>query len=177
VGRVTRPLLERAFTVTAVDESPEMLERITGTRTVCSPIETLELGERYDVVMLASFLVHAGDPSVRQALLRSCRRHVLDDGCVLIQREGEGWHERVPREGAIGDGIARILSSEPAGPAVRSVHVEYVFPDARWTHTFLARPLTTREFEDALRAAGLTVDAYLTEDRTWVRALPIVDPA
>jgi SAM-dependent methyltransferase len=177
VGRVTRPLLERGFTVTAVDESAEMLERITGTHTVCSPIETLELGERYDVVLLGSFLVHAGSPRARQALLRSCRRHVADSGCVLIQREGEDWHERVPREGAIGDGVARIVSSEPAGPGVRTVHVEYVFPDARWTQTFLSCPLTTREFEDALGVAGLAVDAYLTEDRTWVRALPIADPA
>jgi SAM-dependent methyltransferase len=177
VGRVTRPLLQRGFTVTAVDESPEMLKRITGTRTVCSPIETLELDERYDVVLLASFLVHAGDVGARQALLRSCRRHVADGGCVLIQREGEDWHERVPREGRIGEGVVRIVSSEPAGPGVRSVHVEYVFPDARWTQTFLARPLTTRQFEDALAAAGLAVDAYLTEDRTWVRALPIAGPA
>ena len=177
VGRVTRPLLERGFAVTAVDESPEMLERITGTRTVCSPIETLELGERYDVVLLGSFLVHAATPSARHALLRSCRRHVADGGCVLIQREGEDWHDRVPREAAIGDGVVRIVSSEPGSPGVRSVHVEYVFPDARWTQTFLSSPLTTREFEDALGAAGLAVDAYLTEDRTWVRALPIADPA
>jgi len=33
-GRVTHPLLERGFTVTAVDESPEMLERVRGARTV-----------------------------------------------------------------------------------------------------------------------------------------------
>jgi SAM-dependent methyltransferase len=175
VGRMTRPLLERGFAVTAVDESPEMLERVTGSHTVCSSIEALDMGERYDVVMLASFLVHAPDVGVRQALLSTCRRHVIDGGCVLIQREGEDWHDRVPREGPIGEGLARIVSSEPAGPGVRSVHVEYVFPDARWTQTFLARPLDTREFEDALGAAGLAVDAYLTEDRTWVRALPIAD--
>lgn len=44
VGRVTHPLLERGFTVTAVDESPEMLERVHGARTICSPIEQLETG-------------------------------------------------------------------------------------------------------------------------------------
>ena len=177
VGRVTHPLLRRGFSVTAVDESPAMLERVTGARTVCSPIESLDLDERFDVVMLASFLVHAADEGARQELLRSCRRHVADDGCVLIQREGEGgsWHEDVPRERPLGDGVVRVVSSESAGPGVRKVLVEYVFPDAHWTQTFLSRPLSTREFENALAEAGFVVDAYLTEDRTWVRALPVGD--
>lgn len=172
VGRMTRPLVRRGFTVTAVDESAEMLERVREARTVRSPIEALRLDERFDVVLLASFLVHAGSVDVRQGLLDTCRRHVADDGCVLIQREGEGWHEGLPRESSVGDGLARIVSSEPVGPGVRSVLAEYVFPDARWTQTFLSRPLTREAFEGALAEAGLTVDAYLTDDQTWVRALP-----
>ncbi|WP_031186860.1 class I SAM-dependent methyltransferase, partial [Streptomyces sp. NRRL S-1896] len=88
-GRVTHPLVRRGFAVTAVDESPEMLEQIVGARTVRSPIESLHLGdERFDVVLLGSFLVHAGEHRVRDAMLRVCRAHVRDDGIVLIQREG-----------------------------------------------------------------------------------------
>ncbi|MFJ6631945.1 hypothetical protein ACIQMR_11190 [Streptomyces sp. NPDC091376] len=49
----------------------------------------------------------------------------------------------------------------------------YVFPDARWTQTFLSCPLSDEAFESALTQAGLAVDTYLTEDRTWVRALPV----
>lgn len=172
VGRVTHPLAERGFVLTAVDESPEMLERVRGVRTICSPIEELDLGERFDVVLLASFLVHAGDPQVRQELLQSCRRHVASNGCVLIQREGENWQENLPPEREVAGGVIRMVSSEPAGPGVRSVHVEYVFPDAQWTQTFLSRPLTTQDFELTLAEAGLAVDAYLTGDRTWVRARP-----
>lgn len=89
VGRVTHALLERGFTVTAVDESPQMLERVRGARTICSPIETLDLGgETFDAVMLGSFLVHAGDEDVRRGMLRTCVRHLAPGGCVLIQREG-----------------------------------------------------------------------------------------
>ncbi|ARZ71851.1 methyltransferase [Streptomyces albireticuli] len=172
-GRVTRPLVERGFTVTAVDESPRMLDRVRGARTVCAPIEELELDERFDVVLLASFLVHTADPRVRRGLLRACRRHVADDGCVLIQREAADRHENLPREREVTGGLIRVVSSEPVRPGVRSVHVEYVFPDARWTQTFLSRPLTTEAFEDALAEAGLAVDTYLTEDRTWVRAVPV----
>ncbi|MBQ0849813.1 class I SAM-dependent methyltransferase [Streptomyces sp. BH-SS-21] len=174
VGRMTHPLLERGFTVTAVDESAEMLERVRGARTIRGAIETLDLGEKFDVVMLASFLVHAGDVEVRRGMLDACRSHVTDGGCVLIQREGENYHTDLPRERLDPSGFTiRMLSAEPVGDGVNSVRAEYVFPDAVWTQTFLARPLGKEEFEAALAEAGLRVDRYLTEDRVWVRAVPV----
>lgn len=173
VGRVTHPLLARGFTVTAVDESPDMLAHVRGARTVCSPIETLELGEeRFDVVMLASFLVHNGDPRVREDMLRTCRRYVADHGCVLIQREGEDWHQRVPREARHGGGVVRLASAEPVTPDTDRMRVEYDFPDAQWTHTFLSYRWSRAAFEQALADAGIPLDTYLTRDRTWVRARP-----
>jgi len=178
VGRVTHPLLERGFTVTAVDESAEMLERVQGARTICGPIENLDLGETFDVVMLASFLVHAGDAEVRRGLLRTCVRHVAAGGCVLIQREGEDYHTNLPRERIDPSGfIVRMVSAEPVGDGVDSVHAEYVFPDAVWTQTFLSRPLTKDQFEEALVEAGLKVDSYLTPDRIWVRAVAVTGEA
>ncbi|MEU9183416.1 class I SAM-dependent methyltransferase [Streptomyces sp. NPDC048484] len=174
VGRITHSLLDRAFTVTAVDESAEMLERVRGARTIRSSIETLDLKERFDVVMLASFLVHAGDVEVRRGMLNVCRSHVADGGCVLIQREGENYHSELPRERVDPSGFTiRMLSAEPAGEGVNSVRAEYEFPDAVWTQTFLARPLSKEQFEEALGEAGLRVDTYLTEDRVWVRAVPV----
>ncbi|MFC8087848.1 MULTISPECIES: class I SAM-dependent methyltransferase [unclassified Streptomyces] len=174
VGRMTHPLLERGYAVTAVDESAEMLERVRGARTICSPIEDLDLGERFDAVMLASFLVHTGDVEVRRGLLRTCARHVEEDGCVLIQREGADYHTNLPRERVDPSGFTvRILSADPVGDGVNAVRAEYEFPDAVWTQTFRARPLTREQFEEALEEAGLTVDRYLTEDGTWVRAVPV----
>ncbi|MFF2849331.1 class I SAM-dependent methyltransferase [Streptomyces sp. NPDC058001] len=173
VGRVTHPLLERGFDVTAVDESPDMLERVRGTRTICGPIERLDLAETFDVVMLASFLVHAGNIDVRRGYLDTCRRHVADDGCVLIQREGADYHENLPRERVDPHGFTvRMLSAEPVSEGAHSVRAEYVFPDATWTQTFLSRPLTKEAFEEALAESGLRVDRYLTEDGIWVRAVP-----
>ncbi|SDC26440.1 Methyltransferase domain-containing protein [Streptomyces prasinopilosus] len=172
VGRVTHALLERGFTVTAVDESAEMLERVRGARTVCTPIEELRLDETFDVVLLASFLVHAGDAEVRRGLLRTCVRHLAEGGCVLIQREGEEYHTNVPRERVDPAGFTvRIVSTEPVGDGVDAVHAEYVFPDAVWTQTFRSRPLTKEQFEEALEEEGLRVDRYLTQDGMWVRAV------
>ncbi|MGP4110986.1 class I SAM-dependent methyltransferase [Streptomyces sp. 4N509B] len=175
VGRVTHALLERGFAVTAVDESPQMLRHVRGARTVCAPAESLELGEeRFDVVLLASFLVHNGDPAVRRGLLRTCRRYVAEGGCVLIQREGEDWHERVPREGRVGEGLVRIASADPTDtPHTSRIHVEYEYPDARWTQTFLSYRYVGDAFERALAEAGLAVERTLTPDGTWVRALPV----
>jgi trans-aconitate methyltransferase len=107
--------------VTAVDESAEMLdaprERVTGAETVRSPIESLRLERRFDVVMLASYLVHTAEHRTRQALLETCRRHVRDDGCVLIQREGEVWHRSVRAKDGTGRcrASARILAAARYG--------------------------------------------------------------
>lgn len=173
-GRVTHPLIERGFDVTAVDESARMLEQVRGARTVCGPIESLDLGdETFDVVMLASFLVHAGDRRVREGLLRTCRRYVRDGGVVLIRREAEDSRAGLPRERVHPAGYTvGIVSAEPVGDGVDSVLCGYEFPDARWTQTFLSRPLSKERFEGCLEAAGLRVDRCLTEDRAWVRAVP-----
>ncbi len=175
VGRVTHPLVERGFTVTAVDESAEMLERVRGARTVRAAIEELDLGEKFDAVILGSILVHTGDARVRAGMLDACRRHVADDGCVLIQRERPGVHENLPREVELPGGLTiRKLYSEPVEGAggVRSVKVEYEFPDAVWTQTYRVRPLSPVEFERALAEADLKVDRVLTEYSGWVRAVP-----
>ncbi|MFE7236805.1 class I SAM-dependent methyltransferase [Streptomyces sp. NPDC057582] len=173
-GRVTHALVERGFEVTAVDESPQMLEHVRGARTVQSPIESLDLGdETFDVVMLASYLVHTSEHRVRDGMLRACRRHVGEGGVVLLQREGLDYHTDLPRERVDASGcIVRIVSADPVGDEVNAVRAEYVFDDARWTQDFLSRELTKEQFEGHLEAAGLTVDRYLTADGVWVRALP-----
>jgi SAM-dependent methyltransferase len=168
-GRVTRSLAALGYDVTAVDESAAMLARVDGARTVHSPIETLDLPGTFDVVLLASFLVHGRTAA---EMLRVCRRHVAPGGRVLVQREGPGWHEEVPRERPVAGGVARVVADEDAGDGFRAVHVEYEFPDAFWTQTFLSRPLTTEQFERLLADAGLTVDRYLTPDGSWVLASP-----
>ncbi|MFC8229252.1 class I SAM-dependent methyltransferase [Streptomyces sp. NPDC057287] len=174
-GRVTHPLVARGFEVTAVDESEQMLERVRGARTVRSPIETLDLGEeRFDAVVLGSFLVHTSDHRVREGLLGACRTYVKDDGAVLIQREGADYHTDLPRERedrAAGCTI-RMLSAEPVGDGVDEVRAEYVFEDARWTQTFRSRALSVERFEAYLGEAGLVVDRYLTPDGMWVLARP-----
>src|SRR6266700_2332062 len=57
-GRVTHALLALGHPVVAVDESPEMLERIHGAETVLARIEELALSRRFDAVLPEGELVY-----------------------------------------------------------------------------------------------------------------------
>ncbi|MFE6779351.1 class I SAM-dependent methyltransferase [Streptomyces sp. NPDC057702] len=173
-GRVTRPLLARGLTVVAVDESPQMLAYVEGARTVCSPIETLDLGETFDAVLLASFLVNTADEELGRALLRTCARHVAPGGQVLVQRENERWHDpaRVPRAWERDGQRVRVASVEPQGADRVAVRMEYGYEGAEWSHSFVSRVLPDAAFEAELVGAGLVLDAYLTDDHSWALAVP-----
>jgi SAM-dependent methyltransferase len=89
-GRITHPLVALGHPVVAVDESPEMLAHVRGAETVHARIEDLTLGRRFDLVLLASHLINTDDTAARIALLAACRRHVADDGSVIIQQHAPG---------------------------------------------------------------------------------------
>ena len=67
-GRMTRQLVRLGFRVTAVDESAAMLAHVEDADTVCGRIEGLEIGRRFDAVVLTSNLINA-PPKVRRAFL------------------------------------------------------------------------------------------------------------
>ena len=68
-GRLTNHLTSNKRIVTAVDNSPEMLcELPAGVRTICCDIEALDLGEQFDLVIAASYLVNSPDRVFRDKL-------------------------------------------------------------------------------------------------------------
>ncbi|GGL48900.1 class I SAM-dependent methyltransferase [Planomonospora parontospora] len=173
-GRITRPLLELGHEVVAVDESPEMLAHITGAETVCSPIQSLALSRTFDLVLLMSFVVETADDDLRAAFLDTCRRHVADDGCVILQRKPPEWYDTVrPSERRTGDGgTVRMKDISRPGPGLLKATMEYVVGERRWTHTFVSRRLDDDRLGRELGRAGLTLSGFLDGDREWVRAVP-----
>ena len=172
-GRVTHPLVALGHPVVAVDESAEMLARIRGAETVRASIQELDLGRRFDAVLLASFLVNTADRDVRRRFLQACRRHLGDGGCVLLQRHPPAWFE----EAAEGEGVAGGVSHRLRGlrrptPGLLAATVEYRAGDRTWTQWFTAERLDDDALAAALGEAGLDLDAYLTGDGSWVRAVP-----
>jgi 2-polyprenyl-3-methyl-5-hydroxy-6-metoxy-1,4-benzoquinol methylase len=84
-GRITHPLLRLGHPVVAVDQSPQMLAFIDGAETVVADIETLALGRRFPVVLLASNFINDPEQARRRSFLAGCARHVLPAGQVLVE--------------------------------------------------------------------------------------------
>ncbi|HJU02462.1 MAG TPA: class I SAM-dependent methyltransferase [Actinomycetes bacterium] len=172
-GRVTHPLVALGHPVVAVDESAEMLARVRGAETVRARIQELHLGRRFDVVLLASFLVNTPDRELRGRFLAACREHVHDQGCVLVQRHEPRWFDEAAEGERTAGGVSfRLRDLDRPGPGLLSATVEYQAGERIWTQSFTAERLDDRQLAAALGEAGLAVDAYLTTDGSWVRAVP-----
>jgi SAM-dependent methyltransferase len=173
-GRVTHPLVGLGHPVVAVDESAEMLAWVRGAETVRAEIQNLRLRRRFDVVLLASFLVNVPDRALRRRFLAACRDHVRDRGCVLVQRHSPGWFDEVAGGERVTGGIVfRLRDLRRPGPGLVAATAEYQVGERVWTQTFTAERLDNQALEAALAEAGLAVDAYLTPDGSWVRAVPV----
>ena len=134
-GRMTRALLDLGHSVTGVDNDAEMLSHVPRTaEPVLGDIETLNLATTYPVVLLASNLINSPDRTVRSKLLATCRRHVSNDGLVILQRyqpELQGWDSKCHSSTVISLSLSRHIEAGlrgsfrglcPSGP--RSARVE-----------------------------------------------------
>jgi SAM-dependent methyltransferase len=157
-GRVTRQLLERGYAVTAVDESPEMLAHVPAeAETVRARIEQLDLGRRFDAVLLLSNLLTV-EPPQRRAFLDACARH---GDLVVVETLPLGWRpagSKSLRIDRVEDGV---------------VHGE-VFYDGGGSHAFAMRVFADEaELDEAL--GDWTLQRWLDRERGWftaVRARP-----
>jgi SAM-dependent methyltransferase len=149
VGRVTRQLVRLGYDVIAVDESPEMLEHVRDAETVLARIEDLDLGRRFDAVLLLSNLLTTGDPQ-RRAFLDCCARH---SDSVVVETLPLGWEPppsvRVDR---IDNGV---------------VHGEVSYAGGG-SHAFAMRVFADEgELRTVLGEAGWELDRWLDRARGW----------
>jgi SAM-dependent methyltransferase len=151
-GRVTRQLVGLGYAVTAVDESPEMLEHVRETETVCARIEGLDLGRRFDAVLLMSNLLTV-EPEQRRAFLAACARHsdlVVVESLPLAWRPESNDRLRIDR---VEDGV---------------VHGEVFYEDGV-SHAFAMRVFDDEdELRAALAEAGFLLERWL--DARWFTA-------
>lgn len=168
-GRITRPLVALGHEVMAVDESPEMLARITEAETVCSTIEDLRLDRRFDLVLLMSYLINAPDDAVRRRMLATCAHHLKPGGTVLLQQ-----HDRASfAEDVTFDRPAHrlVISDTKQLPGDRqSATMTHTVDGRTWSQHLVVQNLTDQQLQDQLAEAGLTLIDYLTPDKTWFRA-------
>jgi SAM-dependent methyltransferase len=164
-GRITRQLVGLGFRVTAVDEAAEMLAHVRDAETVQARIEGVELGRRFDGVLLASNLVNA-EPLQRRAFLETCRRHadlVVCEGLPLAWSPEDG-------ETALGEVRSRLLVDGVDDGVVRG-EVEYEAEGETWRHSFAMRVFADEaELGAALAEARLRLERRL--DARWFVAVP-----
>ncbi|MEU7893107.1 class I SAM-dependent methyltransferase [Nonomuraea sp. NPDC049152] len=174
VGRVTHPLVAAGFQVVAVDESAEMLAHVRGVRAVHGRAQELALDRRFDAVVLGSYLINIPDEGLRHDLLAACARHVAAGEAVLIQWQPPEAHARwAVGRGREDDGIGIMMTElEEVAPGTYAATMRYTAGERVWTQSFLSQRLTVEELAAELEREGLALDGFLTEDRTWARAVP-----
>jgi SAM-dependent methyltransferase len=170
VGRMTAPLLQRGYRVTAVDNSPEMLEHVPPEATrVCSYIERLSLGPAFDTVILASCLINSPYSAHRAALLTACRRHLRVGGVLLFERHDPDWLScatagYVASSGDIEIYIDRIeRRSDDLAMSIR-----YRSSDGEWFHHFTTVPLGDEQLAAELIAAKFERPVWI--NKRWGKA-------
>jgi 2'-5' RNA ligase len=175
-GRMTHRLIELGHPVVAVDSSAAMLAHVRGAETVHAEIEGLDLGRRLGCVLLASQLVNVDDDRQRAAFLETCARHVAPNGAVLVQRYDPAWAaDPRPSESARGGITFRTIDPRRDGERLHAT-VEYELDGRTWRHgPFNSRILDEAELEARLGVAGLRLDRWIDDRRTWLVATPLAD--
>jgi SAM-dependent methyltransferase len=166
-GRIADPLAQAGHAVVAVDESAEMLAEVRFAQPVRARIETLDLDERFDLVLALSHLVNSPEVA-RTAVLETCSRHLATDGLVVLQRHDPSRRlEASQLEARIGD--VRVLLVDVDDSAWPTVHATTVYRlgDDEWRQPWTSVILDDDATESALRDAGLEPQSM---DGSWVTA-------
>lgn len=173
-GRITHALVALGHRVVAVDNSPEMLEHVTGAEKVLADLETLRLGRRFPVVVLASNFASDARAEQRQAVFSCCARHVTGTGQVLLQRIPPDWEPDSDWK-QLGEIRARLRHFEHRG-AVVDGEMEYLLDGLRIQHAFSSELLSDAELAAELRSVGLSLRRVLDAPGEWIEAVPLDGP-
>lgn len=166
-GRIAHALMALGHPVTAVDDSPEMLAHVRADR-ICSRIEDLRLGRRFEAVLLASHLINAPDSG---PVLAAVARHLAPAGRALVEWHPPEWFDTVEdgAGGMLGEVGIELSGTSRAGDLL-SATVEYTARGRTWTQPFTARRLTQSQLEALLARAGLVFESFRTPTTTWFSA-------
>ncbi len=128
------------------------------------------LVERFDAVLALSHLVNSDSRASGVEVLRTCRRHVRDDGVVIVERYPPEW---TPTERARMTGGLEVRWHDAVfRDDGFSARVTCLLDGRSWTQAFDAVPVDDAELERMANEAGLTVSSVLDAERAWVVLRP-----
>jgi hypothetical protein len=149
-GRICAALLDLGISLSGVRQA------VIEADTPIDDLAAIELGTRFDLVVLGSHLVNLPDDDRRAAFLRLAARHAASGGGVLIEHHPIDWAETAepttPTPGA-DIGMEDVRRHPPFVSAVSTFDIggRYV------RQPFTARVLSEAELAEALGACGLVV--------------------
>ena len=168
-GRIADALAALGHPTTGVDQSAAMLAHVHRATPVLANIQGLDLGRRFEGVLLASHLVNAADPVQRRAFLATCARHIAPGGVVLVERHDPAWAAQVD-DGPLGerDGVRFALEGVTRNGDRLSATSVYVIDGRKLRHRWTAQILDDDALDRELAAVGLTRVRFLDPEATWV---------
>lgn len=172
-GLLTHRLLDFGCEVTGVDNSPEMLALVSPkVDRVCADIETLNLGNRFDVVLLPSGLINHCDRGVRQAFLAAARRHLAPDGQLILKCQDAKWLRAAP-VGWRSSSVQLTMELVDAQRIDRDGQLEvrmmlrYMMGEDTWTHAFSVVVLDETDLQALLAEGGFSPGAPVHGAPGW----------
>jgi SAM-dependent methyltransferase len=170
-GRLADPLSAAGFVVTAVDQSADMLAEIRGGAScVRSTIEALDLGARFDVVLLSSYLLNTPASESRAGLLRACARHLKPSGAAAIQVRGPGILQDLSDFEREVDGVRDWVDAYHRDEPFVTITMRTEWEGRRWVQTFIQRYLDEADLRPELAAQGLRFERWLDAAPEWIVA-------
>ena len=160
-GRIAQALLELGYALDAVTQAviPSDIE--------LESLGAIDVGRRFDTVVLGSHLVNLPDAERRAAFLGLVLRHLTDKGVALVEHHPLDWAETAeelqPTPGS-GVGMEDVRRDPPFVSAVSTLDVGGRFV----RQPFTARVLDEAELAGELETSGLAVRRRLSP--TWLEA-------
>ena len=172
-GRMTRRLLELGCLVTAVDNSPAMLaEAPQEALRIASDIEALKLETKFDVVVLASYLINHPEESVRIAFVEAARRHARTGTRFLVERHSPEWLSTAQiGQLGISEGVALHVESLSREAETVSMTLRYEKLPQVWRQSFSTTALCKSSIEAMLAKSGFGSFAWYGEYGRWVSSV------
>ncbi|MGB5950882.1 MAG: class I SAM-dependent methyltransferase [Ornithinimicrobium sp.] len=168
-GRIADLLARRGHRVVGVDSSSAMLTHLRHAAAVQSPIEALNLDERFDVVVLASHLINSWDAAQAWAFLSVAQRHLVTGGQLVLQRHRPG-QPLLPMSFALGEVHLALEDVVDHGGSVYSATLRHTWREMTAEQDFSTRVLADPQVVELLGEAGFQWTRVLTKDNTWLLA-------
>jgi hypothetical protein len=164
-GRITLALTELGFVL------DPLVQAVIDAELDPPALATIDLGRRFELVVLGSHLVNLPDAAARSAFLGVAARHVARGaGTVVVEHHPLDWTlTAAPTPATAGGSQPGMVDVRRDPPFVSAVSV-FDVGGRVVRQPFTARVLSEAELAAALRVAGLAVVRRLSP--TWIEAAP-----